>query len=190
MSGSSRTQIINFCCGPGGGKSTCATGVFSAMKRLNINCEYVPEFAKSLVWRGDTESLNDQIYVTGEQHHALFNLIGRVDYVLCDSPLFLGAIYRPANYPQSFVDMVLWAFNQYDNVNFLVKRRSLTEFNPRGRIHDLEQSRAKDQEIRDFLTQNNIPFHETSTDGDHVADVFKVLGIENGQDTDGYQGPY
>lgn len=176
------TKILNFAAGPGAGKSTCATGVFAAMKRLNLNCEYVPEFAKSLVWAGNSDALNDQIYVTGEQHHALYNLMGRVDYVLCDSPLFLGAIYKPPAYPQCFVDMVLWAFNQYDNVNFLVKRREKTEFNPRGRIHDLEQSRAKDQEIKDFLVHHNIPFHETSTDGDHVADVFKVLGIEYGRE--------
>ncbi len=148
------------------------------MKRLNLNVEYCPEFAKELCWKHDYDALKDQLYVTGEQHRRLGMLLGKVDYVLCDSPLPLGAIYRPAHYPQSFVDTVLWAFNQYDNVNFMVKRREKTEFNTKGRIHDLEQSRAKDLEIRAFLLTHNIPFHETSTDGDHVADVFKVLGIE------------
>ena len=177
-----KTKIVSFFGGPGSGKSTCATGVFAAMKRMNINCEYCPEFAKSLVWSGNDDALRDQIYVTGEQHHMLFNLVGRVDFVLCDSPLVLGSIYAPDHYPQCYHDMVVWAFNQYDNVNFMVKRREKTGFNPRGRIHDLEQSRAKDQEIRDFLVAHNIPFHETSTDGDHVGDVFKVLGIEYGRE--------
>lgn len=172
------TRYISFFGGPGSGKSTCATGIFAAMKRRNINCEYVPEYAKSVVWAGRVDDLRDQFYITGQQHHAMFNLNGRVDYAICDSPLILGSIYAPEHYPISFHNLVLWAFNQYDNVNFMVKRREATKFNPEGRIHDLEQSRAKDQEIRDFLVQHGIPFHETSTDGDHVADVFKVLGIE------------
>lgn len=169
------TKVVNFFAGPGAGKSTVATGVFAAMKRKNINCEYVPEYAKNLAWREDKISMNDQFHVFGEQHLRLSSMMGKVDYLLCDSPLILGILYAPHNYPASFRETVWWAFNQYDNVNFFVNRRAT--FLQAGRVHNWAESIQKDHEIRTLLDFGMVKYTETSTDGDHIADVFKVLGI-------------
>lgn len=170
------TKVINFFAGPGAGKSTVAAGVFAAMKRKNINCEYVPEYAKELAWKGDMNGIVDQFHVFGEQHFRQSSMVGKVDYLVCDSPLILGVLYAPKHYPNCFNESVWWAFNQFDNVNFFVNRR--TSFNPAGRIHTLEQSLEKDKQIRMLLQFGMLTYHETSTDGDHVKDVFEVLGID------------
>jgi broad-specificity NMP kinase len=44
------TLVVSLFAGPGVGKSTMATGIFSALKFKGIECEYVSEYAKNLVW--------------------------------------------------------------------------------------------------------------------------------------------
>ena len=169
------TKVVNFFAGPGAGKSTCATGCFAALKRKTINCEYVSEYAKELTWKRSFDTLQDQFHVFGEQHLRQSSMIGKVEFLLTDSPLILSHVYADRNYPQSFHDTVMWAFKQYDNVNFFVKRRAT--FNQEGRKHTLEQSIEKDSEIELLLIENNIPFDVIYTDGDHVAQVLGRLGV-------------
>ena len=44
------TIVVNFFCGAGGGKSSMSTGVFSELKWIGINAEYVAEYCKMMVW--------------------------------------------------------------------------------------------------------------------------------------------
>ena len=44
------TIIVNLFAGPGAGKTTCAWEIASELKKRNIQAEYVPEYAKELVW--------------------------------------------------------------------------------------------------------------------------------------------
>lgn len=171
------TQIVNFFAGPGAGKSTVATGVFAEMKKRNINCEYVAEYAKELAWKEDKLGLQDQFHVFGEQHFRLSSMVGKVDFLLCDSPLILGLLYAPKHYPPDFHSTVWWAFNQYNNVNFFVNRRGT--FNPAGRVHNLKQSKQKDEEIKMLLKFGMLTYTEIATDEDHVTPVLKVLGIDD-----------
>lgn len=169
------TKVVNFFAGPGAGKSTCATGCFSALKRKNINCEYVSEYAKQLTWEKSYIRLRDQFHVFGEQHLRQSSMVGKVDFLLTDSPIILGAIYAPPEYPDSFRETMFWAFNQFDNVNFFVKRRST--FNQEGRNQTLEQAKDIDNSVEEMLIKHNIPFDVIYTDGDHVAQVLGRLGV-------------
>jgi broad-specificity NMP kinase len=87
------TLIVNFFGGPGTGKSTFASGVFSKLKHLNYNVEYVQEFAKKLTWEKNNLALDNQFYVSGTQSYFQNMLIGQVDAVITDSPLLIGLLY-------------------------------------------------------------------------------------------------
>ena len=80
------TIIVNLFAGPGSGKSTTAAGVFYHLKRKNINCELVREYAKELVWEKSFEKLKDQGHVTLEQQHRVNILKPYVDVIVTDSP--------------------------------------------------------------------------------------------------------
>ena len=86
------TKVINFYGGPSAGKSTMAAQLFGIMKSKRLNVEMVPEFAKDLTWK-KSGCLDDQVYVFANQNHALYTLLGQVDYIITDSPLILGLHY-------------------------------------------------------------------------------------------------
>ena len=88
-----KTIVINLFAGPGCGKSTTASGVFSELKRIGVNCEYVQEYAKDLVWGKNFKALSNQIHVYGEQHNRIFRLKGEVDVIITDSPPVMGMVY-------------------------------------------------------------------------------------------------
>ena len=87
------TKVICLCGGPGVGKSTVATGLFSALKQRKVSCEYVSEYAKEVVWEGTHKLLENQIHIFAEQFRRQFRLLGKVDYIVTDSPLILSSVY-------------------------------------------------------------------------------------------------
>ena len=86
--------VVQLFGGPGASKSTTATGVFHELKKLGHNCEYVPEFAKSLVWAERHRDLDLQPYITISQWREVAILDGKVDIVITDSPILLGCVYN------------------------------------------------------------------------------------------------
>ncbi|MEM1486417.1 AAA family ATPase (plasmid) [Oscillospiraceae bacterium PP1C4] len=152
-----KTLVVNFFAGAGAGKTTCAWEVAAELKKANIVTEYVPEYAKELVWDGKAElldgSFNNQSAVFAEQKKRLDRLIGKVDVIVTDSPLLLQAVYIKER-PDDFLSMSLTAHNEYENFNLFINRGKVYE--QEGRIHSLEESRRIDEKIKDMLEQNGI----------------------------------
>ena len=141
--------------GPGAGKSTLATGVFSQLKKIGVNCEYVHEEAKEFTWEKREVTLACQPYIFAKQMRNLWRLKDQVDVVITDSPILLSMIYTNTNeWPDSFLPYVLDQFNAFDNLNFLIPRAK--KYNPVGRNQTLEEAVEKDKEIRQVLLDNNI----------------------------------
>jgi hypothetical protein len=156
------TKIINFFGGPGCGKSTVSAGLFYKMKLNNINAEYVQEFAKDLTWEERKETLNCQPYVFGKQLLRINRLIGKVDFIITDSPLLLSAVYEclmENNPVNGFADSVLDTFLRFNNINYVIYRTK--PYNPLGRNQTEEESKGIDSHIRNFLAKHNIAFKET-----------------------------
>ena len=53
-----KTIVVNLFGSPSAGKSTTATGLFHQLKLKGINCEYVSEFAKHVVWQENFNTLS------------------------------------------------------------------------------------------------------------------------------------
>lgn len=153
--------VVNLFAAPGSGKSTMAAGVFYKLKNNGINVELAGEYAKDLVWSGRQRTLEDQIYVFGKQHHRIQRLQQDCDVIIADSPILLGLAYA-ADYPQCFKDTVYWAFNQYNNINFLLKRTK--PYNHKGRNQNEFESDQKQEEIIDLLLESRISFDVTTGD--------------------------
>jgi len=155
------TLVVNFLAGPGAGKSTLAAGTFSKLKWDEINCEYVSEFAKDLVWGEVTKILDDPIYVFAEQQHRMRRLLGKVKVILTDAPLINSVLYYNGPYANTFVPMVFDVINSMDNLNFLVNRKK--KYHPVGRLQTECEARALDDQVETLLDKYNQSY--TSIDG-------------------------
>ncbi len=151
-------KVINFFGGPSAGKSTAAAGLFYQMKKRWINAELITEFAKELVWSGSGHLLSHQNYVFAEQEHRLQRLLGQVDVAITDSPLLLSAFYAPTDYQLSFKACVFDFFDNYDNINILVRRSH--EYSTAGRVQkDIRHADAIATAMEEFLSANGVPYY-------------------------------
>jgi hypothetical protein len=180
------SKIINFFGGPGIGKSTQASGLFTEMKKHHMSVEYTYEFPKEVAWEGNVSQLKDQFFITANQHRNISRLYGKVDYIIVDSPIVLGCFYEQRygeGYPASHYSMsglgnFLWKlFKQYDNINILLKRNDET-YDTNGRLQDLQEAIEIDEDIKQTLGVNNIPYIEFSVHNDTPLEIYRFL-IEN-----------
>ena len=173
------TKLINFYGGPGSGKSTFSAQLFGIMKAKRMNVEYVPEFAKDLTWK-QSKCIDDQIYVFANQHHALYTLLGQVDYIITDSPLLLSLHYvtlglskfnRSYNpiFP-TFEELIRETYRQYENIDYFVERGD-RQFIQAGRNQNEQQAKEIDTSVYDLLNKEHIPFKTVNNILDVVADI-------------------
>jgi len=181
-------KVINLFGGPGTGKSTTATGLFHLMKLNKIECEYVSEFAKDMVWEQNTKLLENQFFVSANQHHKIFRVLQYYKnhnindgFVITDSPFVLGIFYGNENWSQldRFNEFLVQEFKTNDmsglkmqNINIFLNR--VKEYNPKGRLQTKEEALKIDKRIKNFLTYFDIPYIEI--DGDENAPN-KILDI-------------
>ena len=173
------TIVVNLFGGPGIAKSTTAAGVFSLLKMHDVDCEYVPEFAKDLVWEKRDQSLKNQIYIFSKQYHRMWRVNGQVDVIVTDSPLLFTLIYANATDGKSFKKMAVEEFNSFNNLNFLLYRTK--PYNPNGRYQDEDQARNLDITIEKMLIEQKQSYNTIAGDFSapnvitkHVLDKFMI----------------
>lgn len=166
----SQPLTVNLFAAPGSGKSVMAAGLFYRLKsELHVNAELTGEYAKDLVWSGRLRTLEDQIYVFGKQHNRVQRLQKDCEVVISDSPILMGLIYAP-DYPQCFRQTVAWAFNRYNNINFLVERTG--PYNPVGRNQTEAESDEIQEQIVTLLEEHGQTFTRISGDHDGLGKAF------------------
>lgn len=149
--------VINFFGGPGAGKSTAASGLFTELKKRWVSVEQVTEFAKELVWSDSAHVLSKQNYVFANQEYRLSRLADKVDVAVSDAPLLLSAFYTPESYPVSFKRSVFDFFQAYRNINIFVERSH--DYAMAGRIQNQEEADALAESMKRFLLENGIGFY-------------------------------
>lgn len=152
------TVVVNAFGGPGAGKSTASLGIAEELKKLGYVAEYIPEYAKELVWDEKWDMLDGseehQFLILQEQLKRIDRLIGKVEFIITDAPILLNQIYHK-DLTSEYEQMLRHLYGQYDNFNFIVQR-SDNEFENVGRIHDYNESIAKDAEIKNMLDRYDL----------------------------------
>lgn len=171
------TTVINLFAQPGTGKSTTAAGLFHLMKLKNMSVELAFEYAKELVWSERGPMFTAQDYLFAKQHYKISRLIGKVRYVITDSPLLLGNVYLPSGYPNSFRSFILDMFSSYNNINFLLKRTK--PYNPVGRNQNEEESDKLGQRIWHMLEYYQIPYETLDANDNAAQIIFHKLFRDN-----------
>lgn len=171
-----KTKVINFYAGPGTGKSTTASALFAELKYQNLNVEYVTEYAKELTWAGaGPKYFEAQDMIHGMQHFRIMSVAkSGVDIIITDSPLLLGLVYMPADYPQpSLALQIREAYARYDNLDIFIRRNK--PYNPKGRYQSEAEARAKDDEILEMLQREKISFHTLEFRRRNVDDMLDLM---------------
>ena len=149
------TIVVNFFAGPGCGKSTGASWLFSQLKLNGVDCEYVSEFAKDKVWENNGEVFKCEFYITGKQSFKVSRCFGKVDVIITDSPIAISMVYSESD---KFKAAVLEEFNKYEknNMNILLKRT--VPYDPNGRFQTEGEAKEIDDKIKNTLDESEIPY--------------------------------
>jgi hypothetical protein len=176
--------IINFFGGPGIGKSTQSAELFTLMKKNHMDVELTFEYPKIVAWEENYSAIRDQFFITANQHRNISRLYGKVKYIVVDSPIILGMVYKDLydktpEYPASFYDdsfdfFVLQLFRKYNNLNILLKRDDST-YDENGRFQNLEESKEIDKTIKKTLDLHNIPYVEFIVNENTSKEIFNYI---------------
>lgn len=160
------TLFINLFGAPGAGKSTGATYVFSQLKLRGIDSEYIGEFAKDKCWEKNKfmfESPENQLYIGAKQFYRVNQIDGKVRVAVTDSPIFLNSYYNRSEYlGKEYNTVMLRLFNKFNNLNFYIER--VKPYNPNGRNQTESESEKMGSDLREYITQYNIPFFSVTGD--------------------------
>lgn len=159
------TIVINAFAGPGAGKTTSCLEVAEKLKKQGFVTEYVQEYAKELVYDNNLIMLDGhyehQFAILNEQMKRINRLYGKVDFIVTDSPILLNNTYlnedKNTEVYSAYSDSVNKLYGFYNNFNYFVERDT-SVFEKEGRIHNLEQSIAIDNELKNMLHNNQIDF--------------------------------
>lgn len=159
------TIVINAFAGPGAGKTTSCLEIAEKLKKQGFVTEYVQEYAKELVYDNHLTMLDGhyehQFAILNEQMKRINRLYGKVDFIVTDSPILLNNTYlnedKNTEVYSAYSDSVNKLYGLYNNFNYFVERDT-SVFEKEGRIHNLEQSIAIDNELKNMLHNNQIDF--------------------------------
>ncbi len=115
-----------------------------------------------------------QIAILKEQERRQRILLGKVDWIVTDSPLVLSPIYARDEQREFVTEASNAAFSCYENINIWIKR--VKPYQGYGRSQSEDQARVLDGEILWHLNDQNIPIHfEVDGDGDAPAKILQFL---------------
>ena len=174
------TKIINLYGAPGSGKSTIASGLFFHMKMAGLNVELALEYVKSKVFEDNTYVFKDQLYCFAKQQKKLRELNGKVDFVITDAPLLMSLIYNQTEVPL-FNDLVVQYYNEYDNMNFLLKRNHT--YHTEGRKQTEQESDIVGEQLENYLKEYKIDY-KTLPSNESMYNILQILYSSCGGNND------
>ena len=152
--------VVNLFGAPGAGKSTGAAFIYSYLKAHGVDAELVTEFAKDLMWDGNSEMLssgNDQAYIFGEQLHRMNRCRDKVKVIVTDSPLPLSIIYNKSDIlAEEFNQVVMNCFNSFNNLSYFLVRSK--DYTSNGRLQTEQESDELMEQILDLMAERHISY--------------------------------
>ncbi len=156
------TKVINIIGGPGCEKSLFTAAIILYLHLHHKSVELIPDYAKSLVWQKDYESLRNQYKIAQQQFQMLELLDGQVQYLVTESSL-PQILYYNEFYPDNICDVgktrkqILEWYKQHNNINIMVERGE-RKYNHTGRFQDEEQAKEVDRGMRALLRREGIGY--------------------------------
>ncbi len=176
------TTVINLFGQPSSGKSTTAADIFAKLKMNDISAEVTYEYAKKYAWKKIPIGDYDQYYLFAKELNNLTTLIGKVDFIICDSPLLLAGYYMKRKTGSPYLaEMCNLVYKdlQKDGIvfkNFYLPK--LKKYSPEGRYETEEQADEIGKELLELLDKSNIDYTVVKSKDSLRSDyILKTCGI-------------
>lgn len=172
------TKVINLIGSPGAGKSTLAAELYAKMKRIHLNVEMVREVAKEWAYEKRAVGPFEQIAILGEQIKRESSLFNRVDYIITDSPVLLGAFYFDYNHNEQFMNQMVQNYYSFakskgmEFKNYILPRAGL--YDQKGRFETEDEAEDIDEGIRLYMAAEEYTYY-TFGGHNHEDAVNKLL---------------
>lgn len=172
---------INLFAGPGAGKSTTASLLFSQLKRRGYNAELVTEYVKTWAYQEIIPTSYDQLHIFSEQlRREVIPLQHGCDLIVTDSPLHLSYYYGrryDLKYDDYILDMIKEFDEEFPPINIMIERNP-DEFNQNGRFQDLKQSIIIDAELEKMISGEFGLYYDIFEKGDEKLIYYIVDKLE------------
>lgn len=156
-----KTVVVNLMGGPGSGKSTLAHEVTSELKKAGFTVGFVSEYASDMIRDGRAEELKDGSLATQQEIFVMQSdrvqaYMGKVDFIVTESPTVLSMIYLQESGPacEEFKQCVRDDYRSGNNFTCMVKRGE--EYMQEGRIQDAAGAAEIDDKIRTWMREEHI----------------------------------
>lgn len=156
------TKVVNLISGPGTGKSTLAAELYARMKRMHLNVEMVREVAKEWAYEKRAVGPFEQIAILGEQIKRESSLFNKVDYIITDSPVLLGAFYFDYNHNEQFMNQMVQDYYKFaeskgiEFKNYILPRTG--SYDPKGRFETEDEAEDIDEGIRLYMSAESYSY--------------------------------
>lgn len=167
--------VINLFGGPGVGKSTMASRIFSALKELDVEAAAPEEHAKTAIWTGQSWLLRHQTIMLGKTLETVLTLRDKVDVIVIDSPILLCSVYAAPDEPDAFHALCVESHKRFDRVNIMIEREDGARYTRRGREQDLDGAIAMDRRIRERLQSADEDWTTISRDKTNARRIARAI---------------
>lgn len=156
---------------PGAGKSTVAHGIMYQFKRVPLSVEMASEFAKDEVYENHLQEIvDDQLYIMGEQNRRVARCIGKVDYIITDSPLPICSVHTDS---PLLKEVAFSTFEKTENYIIFIKRGKNVKYDTEGRSEDEATSKKISDTLEESLISRGYNLNYASN-----ADHALILALE------------
>jgi hypothetical protein len=184
----SKITIINLYGGPGTGKSTISSEIFSILKKEGFNTELVREFAKDVVYEENHNQLNNQFYISAIQQKRMVDVIKYYQdrnedaIIVTDSPIIMGIFYNSNDKNKYLNKCIIQEFkkpNGYEVANINIFLNRVEEYNPYGRTHSEEEAKKLDKKILKKLKKIDPNLLYVDVTKDTAKFIFQLLKLND-----------
>jgi RecA/RadA recombinase len=159
------TTVISFFGGPGAGKSSAAAALYAAIKAEGCSVELVREYVKEWLWDERLLGTYEQIYFAAKQLRRESMFLGKVDYIVTDSPIWLNSFYAKIHgteHIQRACEAICTAYyNQAkeDGHKYInLWQPPVGDYEQAGRGETEEEARDMDTAMKNFFLARGLSF--------------------------------
>ena len=168
------TLVISFVGAPGVGKSTAALGTAYSLKSVGLSVEYVDEFTKGLVYTDLLERyIPNQSYIISEQYKRIYDLLGKVDYIVSDAGLEISALHSSGE--KVIEDLAWYLTGKINQFTILIERDPRIKYDEEGRVEDEEESRAFGERLEQYLQENGANYVKVVGSDEAVKKALEIV---------------